>query len=143
MLVDANILLYSVDEDSPFHVAARDWLTDSLNGPRRVGIPWLSCWAFARIVTNPRAVANPLLPADAWAHVDSWLAAPATWVPDPGRGHAAILRSLLIQHDLRGGLVTDAVLAALCLEHGLSIVSADSDFARFPEIHRINPVLPR
>jgi hypothetical protein len=29
---------------------------------------------------------------------------------------------------------------ALCLEHGLSIVSADSDFARFPEVRWINPV---
>jgi uncharacterized protein len=32
------------------------------------------------------------------------------------------------------------VLAALCLEHGLDIVSADSDFARFPELRWINPL---
>ena len=36
--------------------------------------------------------------------------------------------------------VTDAVLAALGIEHGLDIVSADSDFARFPELTWINPV---
>ena len=52
MLVDANILLYSVDEDSPFHEPARTWLTQALNGPHRVGIPWLSLWAFVRIVNN-------------------------------------------------------------------------------------------
>lgn len=42
--------------------------------------------------------------------------------------------------DLRANLVTDAVLAALCIEHGLQIVSADSDFARFDEIAWLNPL---
>lgn len=40
MLDDANILLYSIDEDSPFHSRASEWLADALNGPRRVGLPW-------------------------------------------------------------------------------------------------------
>jgi len=40
---------------------------------------------------------------------------------------------------LRANLVADAVLAALCIEHGLEIVSADSDFARFREISWVNP----
>jgi len=44
--------------------------------------------------------------------------------------------------DIRANLVTDAALAALCLEHGLDIVSADSDFARFTDINWINPVSP-
>lgn len=77
MLVDANILLYSVDEASPFHPAALRWLTDALNGPQRVGLPWQSLWAFVRISTNPRAVRNPLTPAEAWADVEGWLDAPA------------------------------------------------------------------
>ena len=47
---------------------------------------------------------------------------------------------LTIDRDLRAGLVTDAVLAALCIEHGVDIVSADSDFARFSELTWINPV---
>ena len=84
MLVDANILLYSVDEASPFHVRARDWMADALNGPKRVGIPWLSVWAFLRIATNPRAIREPLAPREAWEHVDDWLGAPATWIPAPG-----------------------------------------------------------
>jgi toxin-antitoxin system PIN domain toxin len=140
MLVDANVLLYSVDELSPFHRPARDWVTTALNGDRRVGIPWQSIWAFVRIATNPRALVSPLSPAEAWEHVADWLDAPATWIPTPGRGHREILRSLLVEKDLRAGLVSDAVLAAICVEHGLSIVSADSDFARFPEIGWINPL---
>ena len=142
MLIDANILLYSVDEDSPFHRAARDWMVTALNGPQRVGIPWVSLWAFVRIATNPRASVQPLTPDEAWQHVEAWLDAPATWIPEPGRGHRAIVGPLLRQHDLRAGLITDAVMAAICIEHGLTIVSADSDFARFPQISWVNPVAP-
>ena len=46
----------------------------------------------------------------------------------------------MVGHDLRARLVSDAALAALCLEHGLAIVSADSDFARFPDLRWINPL---
>ncbi|MGL5850918.1 MAG: PIN domain-containing protein, partial [Phycicoccus sp.] len=90
---------------------------------------------------NPRALDAPLSPAEAWEHIDDWLDAPATWTPTAGRGHRAILRELLVDKDLRAGLVPDAVLAALCLEHGLTMISADSDFARFPEVTWLNPVV--
>jgi len=140
VLVDANVLLYAIDEDSRFHAAARDWLEATLNGTRRVGIPWISISAFARIATHPRALRSPLTPIEAWGFVDEWLDAPATWMPGPGRGHREIFGRLLRDLDLRANLVTDAALAALCIEHGLQMVSADSDFARFTEIAWFNPV---
>lgn len=140
MLVDANILLYSVDEASPFHEPARDWLDHALNGTRRVGLPWMSLTAFARIATHPRAVENPLTPGEAWSFIDAWLDAPTAWIPAPGPGHREILGRLVRDLDLRANLVADAVLAALCIEHGLQMVSADSDFARFDEVEWINPV---
>lgn len=140
MLVDANILLYAVDETRPQHDRARQWLEEALNGSRRVGLPWPSLTAFVRIATHPRALRDPLGAADAWAYVEDWLDAPAAWVPAPGRGYRDILGRLVRELDLRGNLVADAVLAALCVEHGLSVVSADSDFARFRELTWINPV---
>lgn len=140
MLVDANILLYAVDEAHRFHEAARSWLEAAANGPRRVGMAWSSLIAFVRIATNPRAMRDPLDPADAWAFVDAWLDAPAVWVPEPGPGYRTILARLITDLDLRASLVSDAALAALCIEHGLTIVSADSDFARFTEIEWVNPV---
>jgi uncharacterized protein len=141
MLVDANILLYAVDQASQQHQRARAWLEAALNGPRRVGLPWQSLWAFLRIATNPRALAEPLRAADAWDIVESWLDAPAAWIPEPSHGHRAILGRLLRELDLRANLVADAVLASICIEHGLTIVSADSDFARFTEIEWVNPTV--
>lgn len=140
MLVDANILLYAVDEESRFHPAAKEWMETALNGPRRVGIPWMSLTAFVRIATNPRALREPLAPAEAWELAEDWLDAPAAWVPSPGRGHREILGRLVRDLDLRANLISDAVLAALCLEHGLEMISADSDFARFREISWHNPI---
>lgn len=142
MLVDANILLYAVDEQSLPHDAARRWLEAALNGSRRIGLPWQSLLAFVRIVTHPRALAAPLAPADAWSFVADWLDAPAAWVPQPDRGYRETLRRLVCELDLRGNLVSDAALAALAIEHGLSVVSADSDFARFPGLTWINPLAP-
>ena len=140
MLVDANVLLYAVDEESPFHAPARAWLQTALNGTRRVGLPWMSLVAFVRIATHPRAFRDPMSATEAWSIVEAWLDAPAAWIPEPGRGHRDILGRLLRALDLRGNLVTDAVLAALCIEHGLEMVSADSDFARFRELTWTNPI---
>ena len=139
-LVDANLLLYAVDEESRAHVAARERLEGALNGSRRVGLPWQSLSAFVRIVTHPRAVPTPLRSSDAWSFVDDWLDAPAAWVPVPGRGYRDLLGRLVRDLELTGNLVSDAALAALALEHGLTVVSADSDFARFRAVRWLNPV---
>lgn len=140
MLVDANILLYAVDETSSFHRRARSWMETALNGPRRVGIPWQSIHAFLRISTHPRAMERPLGPAEAWSIAAAWLDSDRVWIPQPGAGHRDILERVLGELDLRANLVSDAVLAALCIEHGLEMISADSDFARFPEIAWTNPL---
>jgi toxin-antitoxin system PIN domain toxin len=111
-----------------------------LNGPSRVGLPWQSLVAFLRISTHPRASARPLSPTAAWRFVDDWLAAEAAWVPLPTENHAEVLGSLIASYDLRGNLVSDAELAALAIEHGLAVCSADTDFARFREIRWENPL---
>jgi uncharacterized protein len=140
MLVDANLLLYAVDRMSPFHAPAAQWLTDQLNGPRRVGLPWQSLVAFVRISTHPRASATPLDPGAALRHVGDWLAPEVAWIPTPGPQHATVLVDLVQRYQLRGNLVSDAHLAALAIEHGLTLCSADSDFARFRELSWSNPL---
>jgi uncharacterized protein len=141
VIVDANVLLYAVDTSSPFHKPARDWLEASLNEPARIGLPWASLLAFQRIATHPRASVNPLSPSQAWSYLADWLAADAVWVPVPGERHAEIIRDLIVGGDLRGNLVTDAHLAALAVEHGVGVCSTDSDFARFPQITWVNPIV--
>lgn len=140
MIVDANILLYAADRKSFFHERAAAWLEEALNGPARIGLPWQSLTAFVRIVTHPRATESPLTPPEAWRFVDDWLGAGAAWIPVTGARHAEVFRQLMLAGDLRGNLVPDAHLAALAIEHGVGICSADSDFARFPDVEWINPL---
>lgn len=140
MLVDANLLLFAVDETSPFHARARDWLIEALNGTRRVGLPWQSVAAFLRISTHPRASEQPLAPHDAWTLAAEWLAADVAWIPEPGPRYAEVLGGLIVEYGIRGNLVPDTQLAALAIEHGLTIYSADTDFARFAEVRWENPV---
>ncbi len=140
MLVDANILLYAADSRSPFHDRAATWLTEQLNGARRVGFPWQSLVAFLRISTHPRASEDPLDSETAARFVEEWLEPEVAWIPQPGPGHAPILVSMLKTYQLRGNLITDAHLAALAVEHGLTMCSADTDFARFTELRWINPL---
>jgi hypothetical protein len=140
VLIDANLLLYAADSRSPFHARAAAWLEEVLAGPSRVGFPWPTLTAFLRISTHPRALDAPLDAASAWAYVDAWLAAEPAWIPTPTERHAAVLKGLLGRYDLRGNLVTDAHLAALAIEHGLQVCSADTDFARFSEIRWLNPL---
>ncbi len=139
MIVDANVLLYAVDDQSHFHVSARRWLDDAMNDVERVGLPWVSLMAFQRIITHPRVTANPLSPSAAWGYITDWLDADQAWVPAPGTRHRDIIGRLLIEGDLRANLVTDAHIAALAIEHGTAVCSFDSDFARFDGLHWISP----
>jgi predicted nucleic acid-binding protein len=83
---------------------------------------------------------QPLAPAMAWERISDWLAAPVAWIPQPGPEHARILGELLTTYEIRGNLVPDAQLAALAIEHGVPVCSTDTDFARFRELHWINPL---
>ncbi len=120
---------------------AAGWLTQQLNGPRRVGLPWQSLAAFVRISTHPRASQRPLTPQEAWARVEDWLVAGSVWIPNPTERHAEVLGTLVTSYQLRGNLVADAQLAALAIEYGLTVCSADTDFARFREVRWENPLV--
>ena len=140
MLVDANLLIYARNDGDPRHGAARDWLTSALRGTQRVGLPWASLGAFLRIATLPRIYSRPLTTAEACAEVEAWLAAPASWIPSPGPGYATILGELMTKHRVTANLVPDAMLAALAFEHGLTVCSTDTDFARFREVRWLDPL---
>jgi Predicted nucleic acid-binding protein, contains PIN domain len=140
MLIDANLLLFAVDVSAPNHERAAAWLAEQLNGDRRVGLPWESLTGFVRIATHPRASEHPLKPDDAWQFVTDWLSAPTVWVPVPTEHHAEVLGGLVRKYHLAGNLIPDAHLAAIAIAHGLEVCSADTDFARFPEIRWRNPL---
>lgn len=140
MLVDANLLLYAIDRSSPHHRSALAWWEHALNGSERVGLPWQTIGAFVRISTHPRVSERPLTGASAWEYVRDWLDAPTVWIPPAGEGTARVYGTLVANTNITGNLVPDAMLAALAIEHGLELHSADTDFARFPGLRWRNPL---
>jgi uncharacterized protein len=139
-LPDVNLLIYAVDEESPSHDGAREWLEAVLSGTEAVAFAWMALLGFLRISTNPAAIERALSPDDALLHIDEWLAQPVAAVVNPTDAHAATLRQLLGPLGTAGNLTTDAHLAALAIEHGAEVCSSDNDFARFEGLRWSNPL---
>jgi toxin-antitoxin system PIN domain toxin len=142
-VIDLNILLYAVNRDAPEHSRARQWLDTTLGGDEPVGLPWIVLLAFLRIATNARVFARPLTRDEALSVVDAWLGQPSVTALAAGDGHWAIVRSLLrdaAHSGGVGGVTSDAHLAALAIEHGAQLWSADSDFRRFDGLRWKNPL---
>jgi uncharacterized protein len=140
ILVDANLLVYAHVTSLPEHDHAHAWLDLRLNGVARVGLPWPSLLSFVRLVSNPRIFERAQPVRDAWRQVEDWLACESVWIPAPTERHAATLGGLLAAQPLRSDLVPDAHLAALAIEHGLTLCSTDGDFARFAGLKWTNPL---
>lgn len=140
ILPDANLLLYAYHPRAAQHEASKSWLEATLSASEIVRIAWSTLWAFLRISTNPMVFERPLSMTEATAAVSSWLARPNTGILDPGERHWEILQRLLEQAQCSGPLVTDAVLAALAIEHGATLYTTDRDFSRFPGLAWTNPL---
>lgn len=141
ILIDANLLLYACDDHSPHHVVAHRWLERTLLGPEPVALSWTIVLAFLRLATDPRVFQRPLSISQAAEIIESWLRSPRFTVLQPGVRHWEILQRVLIDGQATGKLVMDAHLGALAIEHGATLASADRDFARFPKLKLVNPLI--
>lgn len=137
---DLNLLIYAVNEEGRHHERSKDWWESVMNGLEEVGLPWVVTLGFLRLTTSPRVFSSPLSPSAAWEIVDAWLDHPLCRALGPGSRHREILKTLVIEHGTGGNLTTDAHLAALCIEHGGVLYTADADFARFPALRWKNPL---
>lgn len=138
-LLDANLLLWAHHRQFPHHERARDWLAETVATVPVVGIPWPTILAFVRISTHRRALERPLDEPTARSVVDGWLAQPSVRVPVPTDRHATLFGDLLVGGKAAGNHSTDAHLAALAIEWGMVLISADRDFARYPGLRWRDP----
>lgn len=139
-LLDANLLLYAVNEDAPLHRKAKAWLEKALSGTEPIGFEWTVLLAFLRLSTRTAIFPSPLTLEEAFGAVEAWLAQPCSVVVQPTERHAGILKDLLRPFGAAGNLTSDAHLAAVALEHGADLCSCDGDFARFPGVRWTNPL---
>jgi toxin-antitoxin system PIN domain toxin len=141
IVLDANLLLYVYDDTSPHHSAARAWLRGAFSGMELIGLPWQVVWAFLRLTTSARIFANPLLMEQAVAIAQQWMDLKQVRLLSPGERHWNLLQQMLKEGQVRSALTADAELAAITIEHGGVLYTNDRDFARFPGLRWVNPLL--
>jgi hypothetical protein len=137
---DINLLVYAYNADAPHHARARLWWEESLSGTQTVGLSWVVCLGFLRLMTNRRVLRHPWEAGKILAAVRSWLDRPQVQLLHPGVRHMDILDGFARQGLLSSDLATDAHLAALAIEHQAVLCSNDADFERYPGLKRSNPV---
>ena len=140
ILLDANLLIYAYHADTPQHRAAVAWIEKMVEANEPVGVSWTSIWTFLRVSTNPRLWPKPMDMASAAGAMRKFLAQPGIVLVEPGPRHLRILEEIATQSQALGPLVSDAVLAAIAMEHGATLASTDQDFSRFENLRWINPL---
>jgi len=139
IVLDANILLYAYGAPSREHEKARALVQALFSGTELVGLPWQTVAAFLRISSNTRLTGyRPI--AEAAHEVDIWLKQPSVRMLTPGDDYWALLRRMVMEGQAGGVLVSDAEIAALTIEYGGVLYTADRDFARFPGLRWKNPL---
>ncbi len=141
IVVDANLLIYSYNSDSAHHKKSAAWLGSTLSGTEAVGLPWHSLLAFLRVVTNRRLLGMCPTLEQAAQIVEEWLQLPNVQILVPGDQHWSVLRRMILEGRASGPLVSDAQIAALTIEYGGVLHTADRDFARFSGLRWTNPLI--
>ena len=142
IVLDANILLYAYDADSPFHIKSKAWLEQTLSSGSLVGMPWQTITAFLRITTNTNLPGRRFSPVEACDIVESWLQVPSLVLLQPTNDFWRLWRETIVLGQAKGNLITDAQLAALAINYGATLATNDRDFARFPGLRTLNPLVP-
>ncbi|HEX4345685.1 MAG TPA: type II toxin-antitoxin system VapC family toxin [Solirubrobacteraceae bacterium] len=140
VLPDVNVLIYAHREELAQHAHARAWLDGAISSDAPYGLSELVLSAFLRIVTNPKALAQPTPLDVALATVQRWRTPRNCVVVGPGDRHWGIFTRLCRDAGAKGNVVADAYLAALAIESGSEWITTDRGFARFPGLRWRDPL---
>lgn len=142
ILPDVNVLVYAHRAEAPEHDRYAAWLRALAEGSEPYAVSELALSGFVRIVTHREIWEEPTSVGDALAFAtrlrDRANARPLTH----GGESWKIFDELCTAAGARGKLVADAYHAALAIEHGCELVTADAGFARFPGLRWRHPFAP-
>jgi toxin-antitoxin system PIN domain toxin len=141
LAIDANVLVYAHRREVAEHDRAGDVIRQLAEGPETWAIPWPCIYEFFSVVTNVKIWKSAAsTPSQAWAQLDAWQASPALRLIGELDGFFPVLEDFLTRPRVRGPVVHDARVAAICVSHGVeALLSRDRDFSLFPELCVTNP----
>ncbi len=141
--VDTNLLVYAHRRESRFHVASFEVIRSLAEGHLRWAIPWPCIYEFFSVVTNPRIWKETASsPAEAGSQIGAWLNSPTLMLLNENDRFSEVLLPLILHPRVRGAVVHDARIAALCLAHGVEVLlTKDRDFQHFPKLTIRDPTI--
>lgn len=139
--VDTNLLVYAHRKESREYETASAVLRELSEGERIWAIPWPCCYEFLSVVTNRRIWSESATsPKNAWRQLEAWILSPSNRLLGETSGFSTVLGSLAQRPRVRGAVVHDARVVAICLVHGVdTLLTRDRDFSLFPELKTRNP----
>ncbi len=137
---DINLLVFAYNLTRPENPAAAEWWEGLVNGTENVGIPRLVATGFVRLMSNPKVMSSPFSGSEAAELVNYWFTWSHIFPINPGDRYLIHFHALLAATGSGGDLVPDAHIAALAMEYGAEVHSADSDFGRFRGVRWHNPL---
>lgn len=140
--VDTDVLVYAHRREVNEHAQARQLVTTLAEGDQGSwAIPWPCIYEFFSVVTNVRIWKSlASTPAQAWGQVEAWMGSPTLSLLSEPPDFAPVLAQLALLPRVRGPLIHDARVAAICLAHGVeALLSRDRDFTLFPALPVRNP----
>lgn len=140
ILPDANLLIYTRNAEGARHPLAVNWWESCLNGQERIGLPWAVIVTYLRVCSMSSLFTSPAAIGALLDEVDEWLERPHVEVIEPTSHHLQAVRSIAEPLNLGGNLMSDVHLAALAIEYGAVVHTADRDFARFKGVRWHNPL---
>lgn len=135
-VLDANVLVYAMDQTALQYPAARGLLQEARSGSSTLYVTSQILCEFYSVVTNPRRVISAREPVDAVQAISTLLAFPGINIL-PAR--AEVVRgwiNLLQRHAVKGADVFDLQLVATMLSNGINRIYTfnTGDFEVFPEL---------
>lgn len=139
--VDTNVLVYAHRREAREHERAREVLRGLAGGSDPWAIPWPCVYEFFSVVTNARIWKDAAsTPNEAWRQLDAWFASPTLRLIGETDGFIELLEKIALRPRVRGAIIHDARIAAICLAHGVdSLWTRDRDFSLFPELGLTDP----
>lgn len=132
ILADVNVLVYAHRAELAQHQRHRDFLAALVNGEQTYATSDVVINGFLRLATNHRMFRTPTPVEQALTFADQVRNQPHAVILSPGPRHWGIFLRLCRDSGAKGGLIPDAYLAALAIEHGCEFATADRGFTRFP-----------
>jgi hypothetical protein len=139
-VVDVNILVYAHRREAPEHEASRRWLIEARTRTQQLGLADAVMAGFLRVVTSGRVFRDPTPLDKSVRFLEAVLAGPATRRIAPGERHWNVFVDPCRRGDAKGNQVSDAWIDAIAIEHGATLVSADRDLRRFPDLRVEDPL---